>query len=521
MIYLELKNYRCFDEANPARISLGSAFTGLVGPNNSGKSSILRFFYEFRDLFSRVGTNGNFLAALSGGEGFGQARGVVDPHEVFPNWNDRPLEIDITVEPVVSIPGWGTPVTRLVISYDRSFRWTAKIFMASGPFDPNAQNLGFEGDVLRTASVPFADFTVMFAAMRGLTQTCYIGPFRNAINIGTTEDYYDIAVGQSALTRWREFKTGTNNADSEAAHKLTNDIRRIFGFDSLEINTSADGRTLQLFVNGRSYKLHEIGSGFTQFFLTLFNAAAKRPAYILVDEPEMSLHPALQVDFLTTLGSYASEGVLFATHSIGLARATADRIHSVRLGPGGRSEVFVLENTPRLPEFLGEMSFSAYEELGFNSVLLVEGHETKTMQQILRAYRKDHEVVVLPLGSISEAREAELLELRRITPNVRALIDSERPEPNADLDKPRAGFVEACHSVGVECHVLRLRAIENYMSDRAVKIVKGPKYRALDPYELLRDASPSWGKQENWRIAREMTLEELGITDLGEFVSSL
>jgi len=70
--------------------------------------------------------------------------------------------------------------------------------------------------------------------------------------------------------------------------------------------------------------------------------------------------------------------------------------------------------------------------------------------------------------------------------------------------------------------VLEWRSIENYFSDRAVKAEKGEKYRALEPYEKLNQVSPAWGKAENWRIARQMTREELESTDdLGTFLKSL
>ena len=49
----------------------------------------------------------------------------------------------------------------------------------------------------------------------------------------------------------------------------------------------------------------------------------------------------------------------------------------------------------------------------------------------------------------------------------------------------------------------------------------GPGYRALTDYERLKDVSPAWSKMENWRIAREMTKDELLTTDVGKFLASL
>ena len=68
---------------------------------------------------------------------------------------------------------------------------------------------------------------------------------------------------------------------------------------------------------------------------------------------------------------------------------------------------------------------------------------------------------------------------------------------------------------------LERRAIENYCTDEAVKKAKGPRYRALQPYGKLNDMDPTWGKRDNWRIAREMSRSALERTNLGKFLACL
>jgi predicted ATPase len=92
---------------------------------------------------------------------------------------------------------------------------------------------------------------------------------------------------------------------------------------------------MQVFIDGRSYRLNNLGAGLAQFIVVLGNAAVLRPNFILIDEPELNLHPTLQLDFLTTLGSFAKNGVFFATHSYGLSRSSAELIYSVHRGPDG------------------------------------------------------------------------------------------------------------------------------------------------------------------------------------------
>ncbi len=282
---------------------------------------------------------------------------------------------------------------------------------------------------------------------------------------------------------------------------------------------------MKVFVDGRSYTLSELGAGLAQFIIVFTNAAVKQPSFILVDEPELSLHPKLQHEFLRALGIYASEGVLFATHSIGLARASSQLVYSVRKGRDETRTVTELAQLPSLAEFLGEIGFSAYRELGFDKLLLVEGpHDVTTIQEFLRIWGKEHEIVILPLGGgslIKATSETQLLEITRITTNVSAIIDSERTNENEPLSSDRQGFKEACEKVGIPCHVLKRRALENYLSDSAIKKVKGTQYSALAPYEKLLPRTHGWGKSEDWKIAREMPKSDLENTDLGAFLDQL
>ncbi len=534
-IDLVIKNYRCFQK--PARIVLRRGFSAFVGVNNSGKSSLLKFFYEFRNLFAMLSDRG-LVEALWDKRPSVNLVGVKDNKEVFNDSNTRDIEIELwfNSDSVVHQP---VPSHLVVTVFRNTLHWTANLYYRADssstteklirydvPDDPSTQSLQFEtATTLLYRGNTRIDFADVFPLLRAFANTLYIGPFRNIINVGTKEDYFDIKVGQSFIQNWRKFKSGYVKEQAAAIIKLTEDIERIFEYDRLEINPSDEDTTLQLIINQKPYKLSELGSGIAQFIVVLANAALRRPAFILLDEPELNLHPSLQLDFLTTLASYASDGILYATHSIGLARSNAERIYSVRKIAEGDSEVRDYEATPNLAQFVGELSFSSYQELGFNKILLVEGRsEVKTIQQFLRLWKKDHQIVLIPLGGatlINGSSELELRELNRISTNISALIDSERVFQDAPLAANITAFVASCVKLGINVSVLERRAIENYFTDAAVKNVLGSGYRALAPYEKLNEVSPSWSKPENWRIAREMLIADLEATDLGAFLERL
>lgn len=536
-VEITLKNYRCFSDSEPAKFSLDKGFISFVGANNSGKSTILKFFYEFCDIFKKLShewDQGILDRALTGNfVQFKQPSSVAHSDELFCNTNDRGIEICFKFINGKTTEKDETPfLSKMNIIIPRGTQYEFGIELYSNEskvsiFESN--NLGYNGTKLIYGNEPIVDLSESLQLLKDLSNTLYIGAFRNIINVVSSNTsypkYFDIDVGVAFVQAWRNFKTGSLNKDNEDAHKITRDIEHIFEFSNLEINPSASVDTLKLIINGKSYFLSEVGSGITQFILVLATAAMKKPSYILIDEPELNLHPSLQLDFLTTLGSYASEGVLFATHSIGLARSSADKIYSIHLIDGEKRNVSEFEATENLVEFLGELNFSGYKELGFDKILLVEGPtDIKTIQQFLRCYKIDHKIVILPLNGKSQINGSfgpELEEIKRISENISVLVDSERTAPGEKLQERIKEFIKVCKQAGVKCHVLERRAIENYFTDEAIKKAKGNKYCALGHYDKRNQFSPGGSKNENWRIAREMDVKELESTDLGTFLKSL
>jgi ABC-type Mn2+/Zn2+ transport system ATPase subunit len=529
-VKIVIKNYRCFPDSAPIELNLRDGFVAFVGVNNSGKSSLLKFFYEFRNLFANLCQAQNWPQAARQ-IAFGGFPSTFDLQEVCCNQNTRGIEVSLVLDENEAASYSPQPVPRKVIlTIPRGTAiCTLKMILPpdSMQFQIGPENVRASGSLLVHTSDGgrVANLAPLLRVFEDLTSTHYIPAFRNALNIGTNANYFDIQTGQAFIAKWQSIKTGNVKEQSQNLYRITDVIRKIFGFKQLDINAAADNSMFQIYVDGHPYKIQELGAGLAQFLVSLLDVAIKKPSYVLIDEPEAGLHPSLQLEFLTALGSFAGRGVIFSTHSLGLARSAADWIYSVVREPTGLSKVHPFDSTPRLSELLGELSFSGYQELGCNKLLLVEGpKDVKTVQTFLRFLDKDASVVLIPLGGsslINATAYQQLEELKRLTNKITVLIDSERASEHEPLSKDRQEFVNACTQAGILCHVLQRRAIENYLTDSAIKKVKSEKYRALTPYERLREIEPAWSKEENWRIAREMKIGELDGTDLGEFLKSL
>jgi energy-coupling factor transporter ATP-binding protein EcfA2 len=480
--------------------------------------------YECRELFSTIGHyvfHGNATQFVERGLNFQvNFRDAADQSEVLSDTNTRNLTLEFGLGQFYDAPAQIAPPPLVAVSVTRQDRIVTCEYLTHG--DPRVRT--WEGLTISIDGQEY-DFTALGEACQLLANTLYIGPFRNAINIGAGPNYFDLQIGQTFIQTWNSYKAGPNRALRDAALRLQETLRDIFGFRDLQIDASPDGQRLLIAINGRSYPANDVGAGMTQFILVMATAAMRRPSLILVDEPELNLHPALQLDFLATLASYAEVGIMYATHSMGLAKASASARYLFRKVEEGKSQVREMETVSRLVDYLDGLTFSGFNELGFRKILLIEGAtDFKAIQQLLKKYEDKVGIVLLPLGGATLIRanvDEELQEIKRITDDVVALIDSEHTAAGAALDPSRQGFVDACARNGIPCHVLDLRALENYWTEEAVTAVKGAGYRALGPYELLRDIAPNWPKGENWQMAREMTREALDTTDLGAFLAGL
>ncbi len=511
-IEVSLRNYRCVGDS-PASIRYRDGFTALVGVNNSGKSTLLRLPYEVRPLLSAMRSYGEQdLRATAGPSSWWQPV-LGEGERISRAGAAGPVEIAITVRdgPGGAFELEGRPLTA-VFRYDRQRAFRAE--------------LKHDGRVLAPEEAQsISTFEPFLAATDILAGAKYIGPFRNALNIGAQESYYDIQIGRTFVATFNTYKAGPEASKNEAMVELLDEVRRIFGYAKLDANATPGGETLQLSVDGRSFRLSELGAGFAHFLVVLVNVLVQKPELLLIDEPELNLHASLQLDFLSTLARYATHGVVFATHSLGLARTSADNLYVVdRDQGGGQCRVSPYESGRGLPTLVGQLGFDGRPDLGFEQVLLVEGKtEVRTLLQFLRLYGKEHKVALVPLGGgelIGRDSNVELRELQRLG-SVKYLIDSERRYEGGPLGPQHQEFVDLCSSIGLPGHVLLRRALENYLSQSALDATFGSGTKvALGPYDKF-ERSNGWPKTRNWAVGAHMSRADLDGTDLGQFLNSL
>lgn len=295
-----IKNYRRFEDSHPLRFPVGDGISAFVGLNNSGKSSVLKFFYEFRNTFGILSARtGNLLAAMQHQPQGLNLLGVHDHQEVFCNLNDR--EITVEFEFAESEPADVPRITKAIILARRlDGTFTVDLWTNTGKVE-GANN--FEDSLLLGGQRQrLANLDTFFGLFSWLSRAFYIGPFRNALNTGAGQ-YFDISIGTAFIDTWHTWQTGPSKRQNDAIQSVVRNIQNIFGYRDLQIIAAKELNTLQVYADGKSYKLLELGGGIAQFIVVLGTAAIKDASLILIDEPELNLHPSLAVGLPHELGS--------------------------------------------------------------------------------------------------------------------------------------------------------------------------------------------------------------------------
>lgn len=490
---ITVENYRNIPLNYPITFDVKEGVCFILGINNIGKSTILRFFFEMRtalkDIANNLGTS-YLNSYLYGNVFFDEAV----------NRNNLNSAIKFTIE---------------ANSY--------KLNVVIKPSDPGnfhtnkisiSQTLNPNSGVADQSKINSLRKNIAIIA-----DNFYIGSFR-AVDVNATGESYDIKIGQDFVKIWSEWSVGRNIVHSRKINEFEEELCELLGFKKFSIKIGNEKDTLKITTDEGSFMLNELGSGIAQFIIVLGNALIRNPAFILIDEPEIGLHPKLQEVFIRALASKARHGLVASSHSIGLARSTYDtQILSLTRDSSGKLNLrpFGLNYEPSIFQSINELGYSQFIEIGGNNILLVEGRtDIKSYREVLRIFGIESKFIIMSFGGsefvIKDKTKIydELSELKRLNANSYSVIfDSDRKSFEEQLSEKHLAFKEVCESLGFNTHSTVWRSTENYISQKAIDAILGPgKSIALTPFEDFNKKSDSWDKNKNWLMFKEMKKED-------------
>ena len=155
---------------------------------------------------------------------------------------------------------------------------------------------------------------------------------------------------------------------------------------------------------GQNYNVSALSDGEKQVFSILadFESIEDKQHLIIVDEPELNLHPELSERLWTLIeNEFTNKTFIYATHSINFAlRSNVNRVYVLSSESENITEFTNLGDLPRseVTAFLGAIPGI----LSANKVLITEGHDKSFDAIFYRWLLNDKELEIHPAGNCSD-----------------------------------------------------------------------------------------------------------------------
>lgn len=497
---IKIRNYRNIPISKPLEFSIDDGITFLLGANNAGKSNIITFFHDFREMFrtsDRIFLKGYDNIDI-------KLKNKFFDRTVHQNGNEEEISCEIHEES-------GHVIEYVIRPRHGSHSHEVSVgirFVNGESSDPDAIAM------INKISDLFLN-------------TLIIGTYRTPLN-NLTGESLDLQIGNSFIENWSDWADSGEVQKTKKIDLLMDELRTLFNYRRFEIRIDKERQFIVTTDDGTFY-LKELGTGIGQFILILSKALVTRPSYIFIDEPEISLHPKMQEIFIRALAAKSRHGLFATSHSIGLARSVADKIYT--LSRDDANAPFISEYGkdyhPTISQVINEMSYSQFVEIGQTHILIVEGRtDVKSYKEILKKYDIDGSFIVIPFGGsqfMTNDRNRifiELKELQRLNAkSISVIFDSEKTSPTTELNERFAVFKKTCEELGFIVFPTDRHSTENYITQEAITKILGSEYTALMPFENFKNHPKKWQKEKNWLMFIEMTREDFKGTELDEFIT--
>lgn len=285
---------------------------------------------------------------------------------------------------------------------------------------------------------------------------------------------------------------------SETYQGLIDEIKRYFpDIDDVESNrTEQDIATLTYSEYGRSLDILYSGTGLKHFLDVLLKTTISGANLVLLDEPELGLHPDLQrrfVEYLTRLAKDKNIQFFLATHSQVLLNYS-DSITYFRIINTKGTRDLVRVKRDAIDTLLSDLGLRPSDVLNQDICVLVEGAtDVIFFEHVLRVlYNEEFQKTAIGVlqygGSAAEGILSGAIEVANIVP-VQKYTFWIRDRDAPPADNPSANSTRFCNALrkeGLECHIWSKREIEFYFPEEVlVDAQQGDETKEVRIREIL------------------------------------
>jgi hypothetical protein len=299
--------------------------------------------------------------------------------------------------------------------------------------------------------------------------------------IGNVESKYQGLNGSGLIARLLELQHPEFHKRQEAAQfqRINCFVETVTGSKGARLEVPHSGNELLVHLSDKLLPIASLGTGIQEVVIFAAAATAVENSILLIEEPEIHLHPRLQRSLLAYLKDEPSNQYFITTHSAHLLDAPDTALFHVTLNEHEETEVERLDIPGQRSSVCFDLGYRASDLIQANSIVWVEGPSDRIyvnawLHHVAPELIEGTHFSVMFYGgrllshlSGDDSSVADFISLQRLNRHVAIVLDSDKRTADSLLNATKTRVMDEIEQHGGFAWVSAGREIENYLPNDA------------------------------------------------------